>query len=115
MSANHFSASLFAHSLCATSVAALSQLTIFRKFDADGSGELDSGELQKVIVTILETLRNKACAAIMRKNKPGAGAEQKQVKENYAKLIAHYKSPRGSTEILAIFDPGAIFCPGAMF
>ena len=39
---------------------------IFRKFDDDGSGELDTKELTKVIVSILEALRNKVCGAITR-------------------------------------------------
>ena len=32
---------------------------IFAKFDADGSGELDDSELTKVIVSILEALKQK--------------------------------------------------------
>ena len=78
---------------------------IFRKFDDDGSGELDTKELTKVIVSILEALRNKVCGAITRKNQKNAHKAVTAVQESFKEQIAHYKSPEGEAELAGGFDP----------
>jgi hypothetical protein len=56
---------------------------IFRKFDADGSGELDTKELTGVIIQILKALQNKLCAALTRNNQANAyDAAKKTTLEN---------------------------------
>ena len=78
---------------------------IFRKFDADGSGELDTKELTGVIIQILKALQNKLCATITRNNRADALKDVATVQESFKEQIVHYQSEEGMAELSAGFDP----------